>query len=77
MTHFLAPARRLLCAQLGRLNHHLLHLGQGLRERIAGAIGRTVCEIVREAVHAALAELSGTLIPSSASAQPPPRCTSF
>ena len=77
MTRFLAPARRLLYAQLGRLNHHLLHLGQGLRERIAGAIGRTVCEVVREAVHAALAELSGSPVPFSVSASPPPRCTPF
>jgi hypothetical protein len=77
MTRFLAPARRLLYAQLGRLNHHLLHLGQGLRERIAGAIGRTVCEVVREAVHAALAELSGSPVPSRAPAQPPPRCPPF
>jgi hypothetical protein len=66
MPRFLATARRLLCAQLGRLNHHLLHLGQRLRERIAGAVGRTVCEIAREAVHAALAELAGSPLPSSA-----------
>jgi hypothetical protein len=76
MTRFLAPARRLLSAQLGRLNHHLLHLGQGLRERIAGAVGRTVCEIAREAVHAALAEFAGSPVPSSAT-QPSPRCPPF
>jgi hypothetical protein len=73
MTRFLAPARRLLCAQLARLNHHLQHLGQGLRERIAGAVGRTVCEVVREAVHAALAEFGGPQVPSSVPPQQSPR----
>jgi hypothetical protein len=77
MTRFLAPARRLLCAQLARLNHHLQYLGQGLRERIAGAVGRTVCEVVREVVHAALAELSSPQVPSSAPPKPSPRCPPF
>jgi hypothetical protein len=77
MPRFLAPARRLLSAQLGRLNHHLLQLGQGLRERIAGAIGRTVCEVVREAVHAALAEFAASPFPSSATPPPSPRRPPF
>jgi hypothetical protein len=77
MTRFLAPARRLLHAQLGRLNHHLLHLGQGLRERIAGAVGRTVCEVVREAVHAALAAFAGPQAPFRGPPQQSPRRPPF
>jgi hypothetical protein len=64
------PGRRLVARHLRRLSHTLETFGTRLREAVSSAVGETVCAIVRETMHALLADQQTLPGRAGQSAQP-------